>query len=236
MSHSPKSSQGFTLIELLLAMTFVSFILIFMALTLVQMIRTYDKGLTIKQINQAGRVLTEDISKKMRSELPGDINLDYVAEGRLCIGNIMYAWNPVYIGSRTSPTPNSSANFDRYTFSDGTRVTMARKLLTNPTDCSNPNQAVNMARGSETYSLLGDRARVLWAGTSINADGRLVDFTFILGTYDVSDKTSILSGATGNIFNTPYFQSGQPVCQSGSNGNYCSFNEFSTIVYLPNGE
>lgn len=238
MFRNKRKQRGFTIIELLLAMTFLSFVLVFLALTLVQMIRTYDKGLTIKQVNQAGRTMTEDIAKSMRGEQPGQIVLTNVPNGRLCVGNVMYLWNPVYVGSATSPTPNTSPN--NYAFSGAPRVpiTMARQYLSNPSVTCNAASLANynVTRNETNYSLLGDRARVLWAGVTPSPDGRLVKLTFILGTYDITEQSNIQSGAIANVFNTPHFASGQPTCHPGSNGNYCAFSTFSTTVYLPNGQ
>lgn len=238
MFRHKRKQQGFTIIELMLAMTFLSFVLVFLALTLVQMIRTYDKGLTIKQVNQAGRAMTEDIAKSMRGEQPGNIVLTNVANGRLCIGNVMYIWNPVYVGSMTSPTPNQ--NPDNYAFSGAPRqpITMAREYLTNPSvNCnaaSLPNYSIT--RNQTNYSLLGDRARVLWAGQTPSADGRLVKLTFILGTYDSTEQTNIRTSNFTQVFNTPHISGGQPTCHPGSKGNYCAFATFATTVYLPNGQ
>lgn len=237
MYHNTQQSRGFTLIELMLAMAFLSFILVFMSLTLVQMIRTYDKGLTTKQINQAGRTVTEDISKSMRGEQPGRIVLTNVPNGRLCIGNVMYIWNPVFIGSRVSPTPNQEP--DDYTFaSPAAPITMARQYLANPSTTCNTANLTNytVTRDQNNYSLLGDRARVMWAGVTPSADGRLVELTFIMGTYDITEQANIKASTFTDVFNSPTFVSGQPTCKSGGAGNYCAFSEFSTIVYLPNGE
>jgi type II secretory pathway pseudopilin PulG len=237
MYRSKRQSSGFTLIELMLAMAFLAFILMFMALTLVQMLRTYDKGLTIKQVNQAGRTLTDDIAKSLRGEKPGDIILTNVPNGRLCIGNVMYIWNPVYIGTRTAPAPNQTP--DDYNFSGpAAPITMARQYLANPTATCSAANLVNytVPHNQENYSLLGDRARVLWAGVTPSADGRLVELSFVLGTYDTTERDLIKASTYTSVFNTPTFAAGQPICKSGSDGNYCAFAEFSTIVYLPNGE
>lgn len=218
----------------MLAMTFLSFVLVFMSLTIVQMIRTYDKGLTIKQVNQAGRAITDDISKALKDGQPGQIKLTNVSNGRLCIGNIMYLWNPVY--SDKTPTPTT---IDPYALS-GAPITMARREVTNLPDCTNPpcgtSGCYNVPANSTNYSLLGGTARVLWAGVTPSPDGQLVKLTFIMGTYDVTEAANIRSKNFTDVFNTPTFSANQPICQPGSNGNYCAFAEFSTIVYLPNGE
>lgn len=234
MYRNKSSNQGFTIIELMLAMSFLAFVLVFMSLTIVQMMRTYDKGLTIKQVNQAGRTVTDDIAKAMRGEQPGGITVSNVANGRLCIGNVMYIWNPVYVGSRSAPTPSGTDNYKI----DGAPLTMARQYLANPSGpCTTANLTnYNIASSQDNYSILGDRARVLWAGVTGSPDGRLVKLTFVMGTYDITEATNIKNGNYSSVFNTAYFTSGNPTCQPGSNGNYCAFVEFSPIVYLPNGE
>jgi hypothetical protein len=234
MYRNKSQTQGFTIIELMLAMTFLSFVLVFMSLTIVQMMRTYDKGLTIKQVNQAGRAVTDDIAKAMRGEQPGNIVVTNVANGRLCIGNVMYIWNPVYVGSRTAPTASTTDNYRI----GGAPLTMARQYLANPTaTCNTPNLInYNITPSQTDYSILGGRARVLWAGVTNSPDGRLVKLTFIMGTYDLTEAANIRTGAYAQVFNTAYFSSGNPTCQPGSNGNYCAFVEFSSIVYLPNGQ
>jgi hypothetical protein len=144
----------------------------------------------------------------------------------------MYIWNPVYNGPENAPTPNQ--NPDLYNFAaPAAPMTMARLKLANPTTtCDAP--GAGTTRDQDNYSLLGDRARVLWAGVSPSADGRLVKLTFVLGTYDTTERDKIKAGTYTDVFNTPTFSAGQPACKPGSDGNYCSFTDFSTIVYLPN--
>ena len=92
--------QGFTLIELMLAMSFVSALLIAIAMTVIQIGNTYNKGLTLKEVNQAGRSLTSELQKSIAQNKPFDINSGvgsrYIVQtwgGRLCIGQYSYIWN-----------------------------------------------------------------------------------------------------------------------------------------------
>jgi len=243
MSHKTTvhKARGFTIIELMLAMTFLSFVLVFIVLTLVQMVRTYDKGLTIKQINQAGRTVTEDIAKSVRGEQPGEVVLTHVPEGYLCVGDTLYIWNSVFKTQGSGVTQN--LNLNQYTFfPSGTGISLARQKM-------NANQAALCRSVSglpasytvfmnnpDNYSLLGDRARVIWAGATPSPDGRLVKLTFVLGTYDTTEATRIQAGSFSDVYNTPHYENNQPTCYPGSNGNYCAFAEFSTTVYLPNGQ
>jgi len=235
--HHNKKNNGFTLIELMLAMTFVAFILVFMSLTLVQMLRTYDKGVSMKQINQAGRSIVDDISQSIRSQLPGDIDTTNVAGGTLCVGSTMYVWNPLYAG--TALNGSTTVNPSRNTV-EGDATTggmMARKKLVNPSDTCDNSSPV-----SESSMMLSSRARVLWANVTPSPDGRLVKIVFALGTYDrdelqnSTEAQKLVSGPYDNFYITPHLEgpaAGKHFsCLPGNNGNYCAFSEFSTIVYL----
>ena len=90
--------RGFTLIELMLAMAFLSILLIAVAVITIQVGRLYDKGQTLKAVNQAGRDLSDSLRRDAQSV--GSIPNTYVAPsqasgelGRLCLGTVSYVWN-----------------------------------------------------------------------------------------------------------------------------------------------
>lgn len=221
------SSAGFTIIELMIAMVFVAFILVFISLTLVQMFRTYDKGSSMKQVNQAGRSIVEDISQAVRSQLPANINTNAVDVGVLCIDNVMYVWNPLYVGGVQVPAAPASGH--KSVIGNPTSGgMMARKILQNPAlGCpADLNDASTRATTQDTQ-LLSGQTRVLSSKVT-RLDARLVKLELVIGTYD---RSEILGGGTRYI--TPSRQAdGSFSCLNGSDGNYCSFAEFSTVVYL----
>lgn len=90
IAHSESRPNGFTLIELMLAMAFLSFMLIFIVLALIQYMATYNKGIIYKEINQSGRTIFEDVTRAMRV---ASVNIRSVGEGRLCVGGQSYVWN-----------------------------------------------------------------------------------------------------------------------------------------------
>lgn len=227
--HRKSNQHGFTLIELMLAMIFVAFILVFISLTLVQMFRTYDKGTSMKQVNQAGRSLVEEISQAVRSQLPANIDTDAVNAGVLCIDNVMYVWNPLYMGT----VLDTSALANRAVIGPAaTGGMMARKVLSGATTCpANLADALNPARTpvSQETQLLSSQTRVLRSSVERTTDTRLVKLEFVIGTY--SRNEIVAPGGTRYITATL-----QPAdtfsCLPGNDGNYCSFAEFSTVVYL----
>ena len=107
MNQQVKKS-GFTLIELMLSMTFVSVLLLTIALTVVQMSTTYNRGMTMKEVNQVSRDIADDLrltvggSSVFTVNETGNTNAyvtlrtlddNKVVGGRLCTGVSSYIWN-----------------------------------------------------------------------------------------------------------------------------------------------
>lgn len=108
--------SGFTIIELVLAMTFVSFLLISIAMSVIQIGNIYNRGLTLKEVNMAARTITSELQRNIASGSPFKIDLgsgnryqyeytkiesSYIVQvnggdeygGRLCLGQYTYIWN-----------------------------------------------------------------------------------------------------------------------------------------------
>lgn len=110
------NSRGFTLVELLLAMSFVSLLLMAIALTVLKMGDMYTQGLTLKEVNLAGKSVSDDIGRSIAAatELSVDggaatgfqeqrVGGD-VLGGRLCTGTVTYVWNLGREIRRSNPT------------------------------------------------------------------------------------------------------------------------------------
>ena len=105
------NQNGFTLVELMLSMAFVSILLVTIAMTIIQMATTYNRGITLKEVNQAARDISDDIERSVQSSALFTINEDgsdsinlvqsktsvndntVVVSGRLCLGKYTYIWN-----------------------------------------------------------------------------------------------------------------------------------------------
>lgn len=85
-----RNTDGFTLVELLLAMSFIAFLLLFMVAAILQVTRLYVKGSAIRQINQTGRQVIEEVSSSLRNN---SSPVYVAAQNRLCAGNTTYVWN-----------------------------------------------------------------------------------------------------------------------------------------------
>lgn len=119
MNRRHHKRQGFTLIELMLAMGFVGSLLVMIALIIMQIMGLYNRGLTIKEVNQVSRTVVRDMQQSISSvdaftvrfqeeadspqlKTPESLreavaqNVDYysnAAGGRLCTGSYSYVWN-----------------------------------------------------------------------------------------------------------------------------------------------
>jgi type II secretory pathway pseudopilin PulG len=127
--------QGFTLIELMLAMGFVAALLIAIAMTVIQISNIYNRGLTLKEVNQAGRSIANELQRSIAASTPFGVDLGagsrYISKdfrvlvntrnvdkpwgGRLCVGQYSYIWN---YGKSIKDNPNitlsSSSNLNVY--------------------------------------------------------------------------------------------------------------------------
>lgn len=92
---------GFTLVELLLAMAFFSFILLFVTTGFIMVNRAYNKGLTVKLVQDEGRRVIEDISRSIRVASP--LGIDTTVDCLAINGN-RYYWS-VPIDSNDSASP-----------------------------------------------------------------------------------------------------------------------------------
>ncbi len=74
-------------------MAFVGFVLMFIVFAIFQVMGNYNKGLAVKNINQAARSIAEEMTRFIRDTNAEAINLNEVSNGRACLGGVSYIWN-----------------------------------------------------------------------------------------------------------------------------------------------
>lgn len=129
MNRDRQRRSGFTIIELLLAMSFIAVLLIAIGVTTIEISRIYTKGITLKEVNQAGRAVTEDLQRSINAIVPINVSASGPDQrykklgddgGRLCLGDYSYVWN---YGKNLRDNPgNPPVN----TYSDGSPVYFAK--------------------------------------------------------------------------------------------------------------
>ena len=163
--------KGFTLIELMLAMTFISVLLVAIAMTTIQISNIYNKGITLREVDQAGRSLSNELQRNISASAPFDVtpkkddapatkDSKYVVRnedgGRLCLGSYSYLWN---FGKALDGT-GGAVIYNKY--SDDANAKLRFVKVADPAGqlCANPE---TMPTRSQSTDLLtsGDRDLVL---------------------------------------------------------------------------
>lgn len=237
--------KGFTLIELMLAMTFISMLLLAIALTIVQIANVYNKGMITKEVNESSRKITDEFSRAMRSS--GSFSLQPSAQkyvksawgGRLCLGQYSYIWNYGTALTAQNPSRNkySGPNTAGNTIVQGgvTRyeISLVKAPDTGGSYCIpngggsyaavNPVGAVELLRaGDHSLALHNLTVTTAASGTDVLSSQQLYKFSYTIGTGDPS--------ALNND---------QTLCKgpdvAGSDLNYCAVNTFTTVLRVIGG-
>lgn len=207
MIRRANHQTGFTLIELMIALAFVAFILIFATTAVIQVMQTYNKGLAIKQINQAGRTTLEDVTRYLRTADPGAVNTSALGSNRVCFGGISYVWN-LY------NTPSGSAA----KYDDGTSLTFVRVSDAANAMCSNASGSYPAVPKASATDILSSNVWVMAvAMTTPSVSAPLVDVTIKLA---VANDPAITSGTCA---------------KGGSTGQFCATSNFTTTVMTGGG-
>lgn len=232
-----RSKQGFTLIELMLAMSFVSILLVSIAMLTIQISNLYTQGLTMKEINQAGTEVSTEIKRTMAQAYVSGIKSRQDSEGRqvLCTGEYSYiANNPTDLEDEDLPTPPLTLLKIPGTTSN---VRLAKVRDSGGVLCS-PTQVLSSSLLSDAVELLGGGDRRLVVSelqllpdqATINASPELkanFDDNRMLYTVNMILRT----GAEDELLDGQC----RPPADTSSNTQYCAINNFNIVVRVGNG-
>jgi prepilin-type N-terminal cleavage/methylation domain-containing protein len=232
---SRNNKAGFTLIELMLAMTFISVLLVAIAMTTIQISNIYNKGITLREVNQAGRAVSTELQQSIASSVPFDVTPKsdntpetatsrYVVRpggGRLCLGSYSYAWN---YGSALAGGAGAPAVYNKYDNNESVRF--AKVEDAGGALCADVTLPIPHAKSNELLSS-GDRELVLHslkvteASSDPATNQALYAITMIIGTNDRAQLT------TDNA-------SCKPPASGVGNEVYCSVNQWDIIARAGN--
>jgi Tfp pilus assembly protein PilV len=206
MDVRSSKSRGFTVIELLLAMTFLTFILLFVITATIQIMRVYNKGVATKTINQSGRTIVEEMSREIRGANPSTFNTSQMSNGRLCLGEVSYIWN---LG-------NTMSGANKYT--DNTPISFVRVKDPSGLYCD-PSQTPTKAAATELIS------NTIWVQQvsviqSVASDSSLVQLRIRLSTSDINSPNVL--------------DNGEYVCSGSRDGDFCAVVDFTTVAAIRN--
>lgn len=239
-----QKKSGFTLIEMLLAMTFVSFLMVTIALTSISMARTYQRGTTLSDVNAAGRAVTTDIRRTV-SQAPattakGVTNSPFIMKtsttgGALCLGSYSYVWN-----NGTDIAASAKAGQLIKYKNTSTPVRLAKVLDPQEAECSG--SAISAPLQSDSTELLPVGTGNGYNGLALHRVGNAQALTITQIAADPSQALYQVDFSIGtddpsamNLGTTIQTSNCKPPNDEQSNFNYCAINHFSFIVRAGGG-
>ena len=226
-------TQGFTIVELTLAMTFITFLLLAIASTVMQIGNIYNKGMTLRAVDQAGRYITADIRNAIGQTRPFDAvdnikgvdvdssdgSTDDKDSGRLCTGQYTFVWN----NSKSLETSLPMNKYDPLTsgtINSDKEIVFARVKDDGGNLCHRDlNQDINRDDTIELLSIDKDgEPEVIVHSLDIKRISNVANNTQALYSVKVVVGTSD-TDAIDSI-------SCKPPSNASSNQNYCAINEF----------
>lgn len=215
MKFSVQNSKGFTIVELLVATSVFSVVLMICTTALLQISRTFQKGVTVTNTQEVARSVIDEISDAIAYSA-GDIQPLTVNNGSkgYCLGNLRYSYLPGIMLNEASTT---------HAF-----VVDRLDELGVPLQCSSTVQALDLSTNplpNNPRELLAPRMRVVkFSITNQGGTGRLysVNIKLVTGAFDL--LTPSLASET-----TP---AGSDVKCGGilTGSQYCSTVELTTVV------
>lgn len=234
MSHD--KTRGFTLIELMLAMTFITVLLMAIAMTTIQIGNIYNKGITLREVNQAGRAIADNLQRSIASSVPFDVtprvddspsteSSKYIVRdggGRLCLGRYTYVWN---YGKSIAGVAGAAPVYNKYS-DNGSAVRFAK--VADPSAALCTDTTLNVPRSDATEMLVsGDRDLVIHA-FAIKSDAQ--DAITGQAIYAIS----LTIGTNDHEQLTTNDASCKPPAEGAGRENYCSVNQFDIIARAGN--
>lgn len=242
MARLSDKQSGFTLIEVSTALIFVGFIIFILAATTVNIVRSYNKGIWLAQINQAGQQMNNDIGDKARYSPAADVK---AKERRMCINGVSYLWNT------QQDIDNGKQGYNVY--SDGTPIRLARIDDLSGEYCSNPKKQPGLpsTNNSEVHILLGRGATIQeFKVEEQKAGAPLLTISVVVSTEGANrpikaytDNTGIVHIDAGQNNPNSSWQCGEWIDKDGNGrvdstdtftpakNQYCSFAKYTFTVY-----
>lgn len=239
MARLSDKQSGFTLIEVSTALIFVGFIIFILAATTVNIVRSYNKGIWLAQINQAGQQMNSDIGDKARYSPAAKVD---TINRRMCINGVSYLWN-----TQKDIDNSNQGNNNNNAYLDGTLIRLARiddpngEYCIDPTrqpglPSTNPNVHILLGRGATIQEFevkRKDNVPLLTISVVVSTEGANRPYKVTLdksGKYkeDMTNGTwqcgDLIDSNNNNMFdNNDVF--------TPAKNQYCSFAKYTFTVY-----
>ena len=239
MTRSSDKQSGFTLIEVSTALIFVGFIIFILAATTVNIVRSYNKGIWLAQINQAGQQMNSDIGDKARYSPAATV----AAKRRMCINGVSYLWNT----QQDIDNGNEGDNVYSDGTPNGTPIRLARIDDPSGEYCSNPTKRPGLpSADSNVHILLGRGATIQEFEVEQKADAPLLTISVVVSTEGANRPYKVIlpngSDKYKEDMTNGTWQCGDFIDSNNNNkldegeftpakNQYCSFAKYTFTVY-----
>ena len=242
MTRSSDKESGFTLIEVSTALIFVGFIIFILAATTVNIVRSYNKGIWLAQINQAGQQMNSDIGDKARYSPAAKVD---TINRRMCINGVSYLWNT------QKDIDNNGAGGNVYSDGAWTPIRLARIDDPNGEYCNKPTKRPELPSvNPNVHILLGRGATIQEFKVEQKTNAPLLTISVVVSTEGANrpikaytDNTGIVHIDAGQNNPNSSWQCGEWIDKN-DNGivdstdtftpaknQYCSFAKYTFTVY-----
>ena len=238
MARLSDKQSGFTLIEVSTALIFVGFIIFILAATTVNIVRSYNKGIWLAQINQAGQQMNSDIGDKARYSPAATVKPD---KRRMCINGVSYLWN-------TQKDIDDDPGNNRYSDGTGTPIRLARIHDPKGEYCldlnkrpelpsTNPNVHILLGRGAtiQEFKVEEQKAGAPLLTTSVVVSTEGANRAYKVALDKVSDKyqedTTNGTWQCGDFIDGNNNNKLDPGEFTPAKNQYCSFAKYTFTVY-----
>ncbi|MDO8335641.1 MAG: prepilin-type N-terminal cleavage/methylation domain-containing protein [Candidatus Saccharibacteria bacterium] len=214
MKTTKQNQRGFTIIELSISMTMLSVLLLIILFSIINITSVYNRGLTLKRVNQSGRTIAASLQSDLRSSVPSNLafrNKEKLAGNDvltgICTGKNSYLWNVWGEGG-------ANTNFKFYNSSE--LITMVKINDPGAEYCKEP---YKLPEKKNVKVLLDDGLAIREpVERKLGYANKLIEFTFTISTPD--DGNEII-----------YDASGRGSCAGGKEAEFCALNTFIVTSY-----
>ena len=239
MARLSDKQSGFTLIEVSTALIFVGFIIFILAATTVNIVRSYNKGIWLAQINQAGQQMNSDIGDKARYSPAAKVD---TINRRMCINGVSYLWNT------QQDIDNSNQGNNNNAYLDGTLIRLARIDDPSGDYCSKPTKRPKLPSGDDKVHILLGRgatiqefkveeqkagAPLLTISVVVSTEGANRPYKVILpkGSDKYQEDTTNGTWQCGDFIDGNNNNKLDPGEFTPAKNQYCSFAKYTFTVY-----
>lgn len=157
-----RKQSGFTIIELLISTTVLSFILLAVSFTVIEISRMYYKGIVITRTQDAARTLVEGVSRPIQFENSTISDVDDDGSGKrfFCVGRTRYTF--ALNKQQNGPVPIDTIKHAVWR----DQVDNAAVCADNPVDLNNPTNGKDMLSDGmriTEFDVLPDGDTGLWS-------------------------------------------------------------------------